>query len=129
MALASVYRDQKKYAEAKAEYEKAITLQPKNGTTYIGRAYLWIMGDGDQAMRSLTNDRALIDSYPLSAAEGHVTRGVFSHGFGKYPEAIAEFDKANSNHAGMAGLLLLARLHVLHAEGLHDGVSRLQQSP
>ncbi len=96
IALGSVYRDQKRFADAETEINKAISLQPKGGTNYIGRAYLfWVKGDGDQAIKRLADDRAVIESYPLSQAQGDVTRGVFNFGMGKYNDALAEFDKSN----------------------------------
>jgi tetratricopeptide (TPR) repeat protein len=46
-ALGNVYRDQKKYDEAIAEYEKAIALDPTLKFPYINEATVWAKFKGD----------------------------------------------------------------------------------
>jgi tetratricopeptide (TPR) repeat protein/serine/threonine protein kinase len=95
-AMASVYSTQKKYNDAYAEYTKAITLQPKNGLLYVSRAMVSYRGeDYETTLSRLNGDRQVIASYPLSNAEGEMGRGIAHHGAGRYPEAIAQFNKAH----------------------------------
>jgi len=57
-ALGNVYRDQKKYDEAIAEYEKAITLDPTLKFPYINEATVWAKFKGDMAKAQAILDKA-----------------------------------------------------------------------
>ena len=92
----SSYNTQKKYADADAEYTKAIALQPKDGLLYVSRAMVQYRAeDYEQALKRLTEDEKVIASYPLAGAEGEMARGSNNHGAGRYPQAIGNFNKAN----------------------------------
>ncbi|HLF78734.1 MAG TPA: tetratricopeptide repeat protein [Dehalococcoidia bacterium] len=94
-ALGFAYRIQKRYPDAEAEYAKAIALDPKNGLRYANRASLYFaMDDYERALSSLDEDGDIIDSYPLSSAEGHWVRGATYVSQGKYREALREITKA-----------------------------------
>lgn len=57
-ALGNVYRDQKKYDEAIAEYERAITLDPTLKFAYINEATVWAKFKGDMAKAQAILDKA-----------------------------------------------------------------------
>jgi tetratricopeptide (TPR) repeat protein len=94
-ALGAVLREEERYAEAEAEYAKAVALDTENGLRYANQAaFFFAKRDYAQTLRLLDENRAVIASYPLSAAEGYWARGATYLRQGRYRESLTELTKA-----------------------------------
>jgi tetratricopeptide (TPR) repeat protein len=71
-ALGNVYRDQQKYDEAIAQYERAIALDPTLKHPYINEAGVWkLKGDLTKANEVLERAKAALNADDAKTAEGY----------------------------------------------------------
>lgn len=110
-------------------YERAVTLDPTNVAArrsvlgfYVGAPALF-GGDKDRARTEAA------EIMRLDPGQGHLVAGMFLSDEKKYPQAVAEFERAlQFNPESYLALYQIGRLAVLTGEGLDRGIETLRRA-